>query len=192
MDVLTAIKTRRSIGLVKQEPVPKEMIETLLEAATWAPCHHRTEPWRFFVMTGEGRNALSDTFVKMAKAKMEEPLSEEDQKKLEKEKNKPLRAPVVIAVAVKPAEDNPKVVLEEEFAAGHAAVQNLLLAAHSLGLGAVWRTGAVCSAPEIRELFHLQGKAEIIGFVYVGYPDLKKDPVAKRKPVSDVTQWMDK
>ena len=62
MDVMTAIKTRRSIGKVKSDPVPKEMIETILEAGTWAPCHHQTEPWRFFVLTGDARNGLGNTF----------------------------------------------------------------------------------------------------------------------------------
>ena len=62
MDVMTAIKTRRSIGKVKSEPVPKEMIEMILEAGTWAPCHHQTEPWRFFVLTGDARNGLGETF----------------------------------------------------------------------------------------------------------------------------------
>ena len=52
MDVLTGIKTRRSIGKVKSDPVPKEMIETILEAGTWAPCHHQTEPWRFLCVNG--------------------------------------------------------------------------------------------------------------------------------------------
>src|SRR4051794_16718033 len=103
MDVITAIKTRRSIGKVKPDSVSKEMIETILEAGTWAPCHHQTEPWRFFVLTGDARKSLGNIFAQIAKASMSEPVSEEDQKKLEREQNKPLRAPVIITVAVEPS-----------------------------------------------------------------------------------------
>jgi nitroreductase len=46
MDVFEAIKGRRSIGMVKQDLIKQEVIEQLLEAATWAPNHHHTEPWR--------------------------------------------------------------------------------------------------------------------------------------------------
>ncbi|USK60975.1 nitroreductase family protein [Peribacillus asahii] len=190
MDVITAIKTRRSIGVVKPDPVPKESVEAILEAGTWAPCHHRTEPWRFFVLTGDGRNRLGNLFAQMTQAKMEGPLSEEDQKRLEREKNKPLRAPVIITVAVEPSEQS-KVLLQEEFAAVHAAVQNMLLTAHSLGLGAVWRTGDICYAPEVKEFFGLTGKSEVVGFLYIGYSDIQKELKGKRKHFSEVTQWMD-
>ena len=189
MDVMTAIKTRRSIGKVKPDSVPKEMIETILEAGTWAPCHHQTEPWRFFVLTGDGRKGLGNVFVQITKATMQEPISEEDQKRLEREQNKPLRAPVLITVAVEPS-DNSKVFIQEEFAAVHSAVQNMLLAAHSLGLGAVWRTGGICYAPEVKQYFGLTGKAEVVGFLYIGYPDMKKE--GRRKHFSEVTKWMEK
>ena len=188
MDVMTAIKTRRSIGKVKSDPVPKEMIETILEAGTWAPCHHQTEPWRFFVLTGDARNSLGKLFAQMVKDNMKEPITEEDKKRLEREHNKPLRAPVIIAVAVEPS-DNSKVFIQEEFAAVHSSVQNMLLAVHALGLGAVWRTGEVCYAPEVKQYFGLNGKSELVGFLYIGYPDMKKE--GKRKHFSEVTKWME-
>ena len=119
---------------------------------------------------------------------MPEPISEEDQKRLERELNKPLRAPVIIAVAVEPT-DNSKVFIQEEFAAVHSAVQNMLLAVHSLGLGAVWRTGGICYAPEVKQHFGLTGKSELVGFLYIGYPDMKKE--GKRKHFSEVTKWME-
>lgn len=61
MDVLEAIATRRSIGKVKEDPVPSELIHQIVEAGTWAPSHFRTEPWRFFVLTGDARKALGKT-----------------------------------------------------------------------------------------------------------------------------------
>ena len=188
MDTVTAIKNRRSNGLVTDEPVPEELIEQVLEAGTWAPSHHRTEPWRFFVLTGSGRKPLGETLAKIQERKMDDPESETNQKKLEATKQKPYRAPVVIAVAVEPS-DNPKVIEQEEHGAVYAAIQNMLLAAHELGLGTYWRTGAPAYDPEMRELFGLSEKGEVLGFVYLGYPK-KELPEGKRKPVGEVTKWI--
>ncbi|GAB7388584.1 NAD(P)H nitroreductase [Bacillaceae bacterium] len=189
MDVLEAIRERRSIGKVKPDPVEKEKIEKMLEAATWAPNHHRTEPWKFFVLTGEGRRPLGRTLAEIAKEKMEDPTTEENQKILKREEEKLFRAPVVIAVAAVPADD-PKVVKREETAAVSAAVQNMLLAAHALGLGAIWRTGKQTYHPKMKELFGLREQDEILGFVYVGYPDMPQ-PEGKRIPFPEKTKWID-
>ena len=60
MELKEAIRNRRSIGKVKQDSVDKALIEEILEAGTWAPNHCHTEPWRFWVMTGEGRGLRSE------------------------------------------------------------------------------------------------------------------------------------
>src|SRR3712207_7001605 len=59
MDVIHAIETRRSIGRVKQDPVPRDLIERILESAVHAPNHRITEPWRFHVFTSKGRGELA-------------------------------------------------------------------------------------------------------------------------------------
>src|SRR5665647_40126 len=66
MNIWEAIRERRTIGRVKQNPIAREQIELLLEAAAWAPSHHTTEPWRFFVMTGEGRAVLGQAYADIA------------------------------------------------------------------------------------------------------------------------------
>lgn len=190
MDVLTAISTRRSIGVVKPDPVPTELINKILEAGTWAPSHHRTEPWKFFVLTGDARKKLGNTLASILESTLEVPLSEEGKKRLEKEAAKPLRAPVIIAAAVEPT-INDKVLINEEYAAVNAAIQNMLLAAHALGLGTVWRTGKVCYSPEIKQLFGLSDKGEMLGFIYLGYPNMKEIR-GKRKHYSEVTKWFDR
>lgn len=189
MDVFEAITKRRSIGVVKQDPVPVDLINKILEAGTWAPAHHRTEPWRFFVLTGDARNKLGKTLSSIAEKSLEDPNSEESKVKLAKEAQKPLRAPVIIAVAVEPTV-NSKVIVKEEYAAVNAAIQNMLLATHALGLGAVWRTGNVCYSSEVKQLFELDEQSEMLGFLYIGYPNMK-ELIGKRKPVSEVTKWLD-
>lgn len=169
MDALEAIFTRRSIGVVTEQVPPEDLIEKIVEAGTWAPNHFRTEPWRYFVLTGDGRGPLGETLAKIAARDMEEPESAENKEKLEKVKRKPFRAPVIIVAAVEPS-DNPKVILKEEYAAVNAGIQNMLLAAHALGLGAIWRTGRPCYDDEVRKLFGISERGEVLGFIYIGYP----------------------
>src|SRR5215472_18850192 len=95
------IKQRRSIGQFTQDQPTLAQIERLLEAATYAPNHHVTEPWHFFVLTGAAREELGKVMAESLKAYMEEPTSKKSQFQLLKECNKPLRAPVVITVAAR-------------------------------------------------------------------------------------------
>jgi len=189
MNILDAIRTRRSIGKVTQEPVDRAFVETILEAATWAPSHGRTEPWKFFVMQGDGRKRLGAVLADIAKEKMTEPLTEANEETLGKERAKALRSPVVIAVTCEPANDSAVTVIEDK-AAVAAAVQNMLLAAHSLGLGAVWRTGPQAYHPKMNELFEVGPSGTVIGFVYLGHPDMVP-PEAKRKAAAERTVWID-
>lgn len=188
MDVFEAIKTRRSVGVVSDKEVPKEMVEKILEAGIWAPTHFYTEPWRFFVITEDGRKPLGDLLAEIAKEGMDEPESESNQIKLEKVKRKPFRAPVIIVAAVEPS-DNPKAILTEEYASVSAAVQNMLLAAHALGLGAIWRTGKVCYDARMRDFFGLSEKGEVLGFIYLGYPE-NEPREGKREPFTSKTEWL--
>lgn len=92
MNVHEAIQTRRSKALIEDKAVPKELIEQIIEAGTYAPNHHRTEPWRFFVLTGEGRNQLGEVFGEIIAERQDDPDSEESKKKIERVKNNPLRS----------------------------------------------------------------------------------------------------
>ncbi|MGG0717306.1 nitroreductase [Robertmurraya massiliosenegalensis] len=190
MDALEALRTRRSIGRVQDKEVPKELIEKIIETATWAPNHVKTEPWRFFVLTGDGRKRLGDTLASIVEKDMDDPTTEDNKRKIEKARKNPFRAPVIIVAAVEPSE-HPKVILKEEYAAVNAGVQNMLIAAHALGLGAIWRTGKPCYDREASNLFGLSEKGEVLGFIYIGYPDMNP-PAKKVKPVDEVTTWIDK
>ncbi|MCM3762001.1 nitroreductase [Alkalihalobacillus oceani] len=188
MDVLEAIRSRRSIGLVKEDPLDKETIAKIIEAGTWAPSHYRTEPWHFFVMEGKARKALGKALVKIALEEMDDPMTEANQKKVEKVAEKPFRAPVIIAVAVRPS-DNPRALKLEEAGAVYAAIQNMLLAAHGLGVAGYWRTGAPAYHPTMKKLFGLADHEYIAGFLYFGYP--KREPhEGKRRPINEVTTWL--
>ncbi|MGN7383999.1 MULTISPECIES: nitroreductase family protein [unclassified Paenibacillus] len=188
MRIEEAIKGRRSIGRVKPDPVDKSLIEKLLEAAVWAPNHYKTEPWRFFVMTGEGRNRLAGAYKEIAREEAEAagtPVSEEQ---LRKHWDKAFRAPVIIAVAASPT-SMPKVHWIEEMAAVHAAVQNMLLTAHSLGLGAIWRSGDPMYHPRMKQAFGLEEHEEVAGLIYLGYPENGQPPAPAKTSFAQRTIW---
>lgn len=188
MNIEEAIRTRRTIGRVKKDPVDRALIERLLDAAVWAPSHHNTQPWSFIVMTGEGRGRLAEGYARVSAAAVPELSGQPLEDRLAKERTKAFRAPVVIAAVCSPSDD-PRAVLAEELAAAQAAVQNLLLSAHANGLGAIWRSGDPMYNPIMRETFGLREQDQIVGFIYLGYPDMTA-PEPQRVPATAKTVWL--
>src|SRR4051794_9365488 len=136
MDALEAIKTRISPAqLTEPGPTPSQLHEILLAGAS-APDHGRLQPWRFILIDGEARHRLGDLMARSI-ARREPGAAEQ---KIETERKKAFRAPLVIVVAAV-VQDAPKVPAIEQVVAAGAAAQNMLLAAHAMGLGGFWRTG---------------------------------------------------
>lgn len=189
MGVEEAIRSRRTIGKVKQTPVERAVIENLLEAAAWAPSHHNTQPWKFIVMTGAGRAKLGEGYARVAAATISGLEGPQLEDRLARERSKANRSPVVILAVCSPSKDE-RAILAEELAATHAAVQNLLLAAHAQGLGAIWRSGEPIYHPIMKETFELEAEDHIVGAIYIGYPDMTA-PEPKRTPVSEKTVWLE-
>ena len=189
MNTLDAITTRQSIGKVKPDPVPREIIEKLLAAAAQAPNHYKVRPWRFVVLTGSARERLGEVMAGTFLEKFPDLPPDARSKALEKERSKPLRSPLLIAVGVdKPAES--KVIEIENVCAVAAACQNLLLAAHALGLAAKWRTGDPAFAPKVKEFLGFELDQHLIAFLYIGYPEGEVEPVI-RPSFDDRTVWME-
>jgi nitroreductase len=183
MDVFEAIHNRHSLGKVKPDPVPRELIEKMLAAAVQAPNHYKVRPWRFVVLSGEALTKLGDVMA----ASQQERHPEFPPEAFEKCRSLPLRAPVLIAVGVdKPSEA--KVLEIENVCAAAAATQNLLLAAHALGLGAKWRTDIWARDARVKEFLGFEPDQHIIGFIYVGYPEFESEP-ASRPSFEDRTVW---
>ncbi len=185
METLDAIFTRQSIGEVKPDPVPRELIEKILSAAVQAPNHYKVRPWRFVVLSGAGREKLGHVIAQSFAGKFPQaPASA-----LEKERARPLRAPVLIAIGVdKPSE--PKVLEIENICAAAAAVENLLLAAHALGLAAKWRTGEDARDPLVKQFLGFAPDQTMIALVYIGYPAIELEAV-NRPGFEDRTVWME-
>jgi nitroreductase len=188
MDVIQAIETRQSMGRVKQDPVPKELVERILESAVHAPNHRLTEPWRFHVFTGKGRGELARVRAEIASLQAEAEGESEEMAagRISRERKKAFRAPVVIAVISKAGRDEVETL--ENYAACAAAVQNMQLTAHALGLGMMWRTGPIVYHDRMREFFDLKEGDTMVAHLYVGYPDMAERP-RRREAAREKTTW---
>ncbi len=160
MDVLEAIKGRRSIRKYTQEPVSEEQVMQILEAGQWAPSRGNSQAWKFIVL----RNAqgLKDLAEAIPTGKF---LAE---------------APSGIAVVIDPkASKHP----EQE---GAAAIQNMLLAAHALGLGACWISVHSTDCEEkARQLLQIPDEELLLSVVSIGHP--AETPEKGRKGLDEIT-----
>ena len=157
------IRTRRtSLLMDPDDPVPDELISILLELATWAPNHKRTWPWRFTVITGDARYRLGEALAAVAAGAGVPP------EKAAKLPTKYARSPAVVLVWVKV--DPQPVRAKEDRDAVAAAVQNLLLAATSFGLGNYWATVPEVLEDCVRRFAHLDDDHDLVALVYLGWP----------------------
>jgi len=185
MDIIEAIHSRVSEGKMRPEPLPRELIEKLLDAAVQAPNHYKVRPWRFVVLIRDGRNRLGNLMAEVLYQKYPELKAEA----LDKERAKPLRSPVIIAVGVdRPIET--KVSELENICATAAACQNILLAAHAFGLGAHWRTGDAARDPLVKKFLGFTKDQQLIAFLYIGYPEVPREQY-KRVGFEDRTIWIE-
>ncbi len=178
MSIFNVIQRRRSIGKMTEQSPTRKQIEQLLEAATHAPNHHIVEPWRFFVLAGKARNELGEIMASSLATRMQETTSEQAQALLNKERNKPLRSPIVIAIVAEHS-TNPKIVNIENVEATAAAVENMLLVAEEMGLACMWRTGNAAYDPHVKQRLGLSPEDTIVAFLYVGFPAI---PRTERHP----------
>jgi nitroreductase len=184
METFEAIRTRRTIGKSSGD-VSREAITELIEAATWAPNHKLTQPWRFTVVTGTARERLGEVWGREAAANAEPAMRAAV---MEGEARKPLRAPAVIVVSTR-TDANP-VTAEEDLTATAAAVQNLLLAAHAKGLSAAWKTGKIVYNAEVKRFLGIDQSDRVIAFVYLGAV-AKEEPAARDRRVASTITWLD-
>lgn len=182
VETYDAIMTRRSVPKLSDRVPSKEQIERVLEAGVRAPTHHLTQPWRFVVLAGNERDAFGDAWVAG---------TEREGKRVDGVKEKAFRAPVILCVIEHPHTNHPKVIQEEEHYAVGAAMQNVLLAAHDMGLGAMLRTGPAAALKEVRDLLGVGDDELIAGLIYLGFPAAGDSdrPGTRRTPATEVTEW---
>ena len=184
METIEALTTRISIAqLVDPAPAGTDL-DTILQAGISAPDHGRLRPWRFLLIEGDARMKLGEVWSEALGKR--DPDAPEDA--LEREKKKPLRAPLLIAVCAIVDAENTIPVIEQVLSAGTAA-QNILLAAHSLGYGAMWRTGANAYDENVKVALGLGEKDALVGYLYLGTPRGKPRVIRDTDSAPYVLPW---
>jgi nitroreductase len=166
MDVFDALLHRRSVSpRVVGDPGPDDaQLDLMFRAGARAADHGSLRPWRFIVVRGDARAALGEVFAK-ARAARDPSAKEAD---LARERAKPLRTPVMIALGVHLRKDKAAIRPLDQILATAAAGQNILLAAFALGFGAMWLTGSNCYDALVKQALGLQESDAIAGFLYIG------------------------
>lgn len=169
MDVETAIRTRRTHKAYRPEPVPRLIVEELLELARWAPNHHLTNPWRFRVV---GPAALD---------RLKEAAGAESASKLD-------RAPTLVVCSCvlsgDPVQD------EEDLHAAGIAAYIVLLGAHARGLAGYWRTPEVLRTDAGRAAVGLGEDERFVSLIHLGNP-IQDQRTPERDPPDQVVTFLD-
>jgi nitroreductase len=208
VDAFTLMRTRRSVRRFRADVPPRAVIEQLLGAAITAPSASNKQPWRFFVVTRRDLIARMADEVRAATLRIArhiEPASQDAFRAYGDYFTRFEAAPVVIAALHRPltllsnlaqpdmpADDRARIVAMERDSGlmGTAmALENLLLAAHALGLGASGMTGPLVAVDRLRALLDVPDSWEIAALVPLGYPD-EEPPATQRKPVENVVRWI--
>jgi len=189
MDLFEAMKARRSCRSFLPDAIDSQVIESILEAATWAPSPLNMQPWEFIVITSEGlRDSIFDEAERCRKWAFEK----SGWKWLDSYHVTFLKqAPVIIAVVGDPKKTGVDMLMEEGMAgyqaACAAAIQNIHLAACAFGLGSLWFT--LFDKKALREILEISPEKTPVALVLLGKP--KSEPMAMpRKEVKDKTRYI--
>jgi len=181
------LAARRSVKpdrLAAPGPDP-EQLRQILTVAARVPDHKKLAPWRFIVFEGDARKSMGEIFAKACEAEESQPPSPV---RLDLERGRFLRAPLVVAVvsSIKP---RPGVPEWEQVLSAAAACFNLCLAASALGFGASWITEWIAYSKTVREALGLKETERIVGYVYIGQPMEKPDERERPDIDSLITRW---
>jgi len=163
MDSIEALTTRSSAKTYGETAPTREHLDTVLQAAVRAPDHGRLRPWRFMLIEGDQRRKFGEMLAASALRRVPA-LSEGD---LQRERDKALRAPLIIVVACRIVPGTKVPAIEQLLAAG-AAAQNILLALHTLGYVAAWKTGEAAYDTGVKKALGLAADDHLVGFIYTG------------------------
>jgi nitroreductase len=184
MEAYEALITRVSPAEIGDPAPGDETLQKIIAAALRAPDHGRLHPWRFLAIRGEGRSRLGDVFA--AAYQKREPNATPEV--LERERQKPLRGPLLI-VAVARIDESSRIPAVEQLLSAGAAAQNIMLASHALGFAAMWKTGDAAYDPAVKEALGLEASEAIAGLLYIGTPKVMPKPPAPVDPADYVRSW---
>jgi nitroreductase/YHS domain-containing protein len=184
--VLDLIRRRRSIPKFTGAPVPRAVVEHMLEAATWAPNHHLTEPWQFFVLEDEAKVQFAELRREFRLGLFSDPASPPAQVAAGRIFTETSATPVIIVVTTRVSAD--PALTDDDFGATMCAAQNMLLVALDEGVGTYLRTGGFIHDARLRAFLNLPQDRRVAAVIYAGYPAVV--PERRRAPWSEKAVWL--
>ncbi len=169
------LRGRRTINLFLPTPVPNALVEEAIEAATWAPNHHVTEPWTFYLLGRETIDRCLDLVNDLVAER-------KGAKAAEFKRASWAEKPGWVVVTCKKSEDQLR--QREDYAACAAAIQNLFLYLWKAGVGSKWTTGAITRDARFIDIVGIPENEYVVGLIWYGYP--KVTPSQKRARVEEV------
>ncbi|MGC4037040.1 MAG: nitroreductase [Chitinophagaceae bacterium] len=186
-DFNALVKTRRSVfpdQFDTTRKVPDEIINQIVENATWAPNHGQTEPWQFTIFSGEGLKKFASFQSELYK---EEAGADFNEGKFSKLQTQPLRASHIIAIGMKRTTIK-RIPEIEDVEAVACAVQNIYLSVTAYGLGGYWTTGGITYFEGAKDFFGLGEQDKLLGFFYIAYVAVPS-ATGKRSPLTEKVKW---
>jgi nitroreductase len=168
MELEQAIRSRRTHKAFAREPLPRPLLDELLELGRWAPNHHLTNPWRFRVLGPESLGALKRAAGPEAASKLD-------------------RAPTLVVATVMRSDD--PVQDEEDLCATACATYAVLLGAHARGLAGYWRTPGVLRTEAGLQALDIPEDERFVALIHLGWPRQEKAP-PERLPPEDVISYL--
>jgi nitroreductase len=181
--ILQAINGRRSAKAAMLEgPSPdRAAIEAIIAAGAAAPDHGLLIPFRFVEIAPERRAALADAFEANLRVQQDHPSPDD----VARARDKALHGPLLIAMIGRFQPRHPKITLSDQWLAAGGALQNMVLAAESLGLGVALRSGHALASPAMRTAFKLAKGEELLCFLAIG-SNTKRQPDRPKPELSAV------
>ncbi len=170
------LRGRRTIELFLQTPVPDALVKEAIEAAIWAPNHHVSEPWKYYLLGQESISSCLNLVRDIVTAKKDARAGEFKAKNWSEK-------PGWLVVSCR-SSDN-ELTQTEDYAACCAATQNLLLYLWKAGVGSKWTTGDITQDPRFFDIVGINADNEfVVGLIWYGYPKLT--PTQSRKGLDDI------
>lgn len=158
------LRGRRTIEIFLQTPVPDALAKEAIETASWAPNHHVTEPWRFYLLGAQAIDACLDLVRDIVTAK-------KDAKAGDFKARSWSQKPGWLVVSCRKSDD--ALLQREDYAACCAAIQNILLYLWKAGVGSKWTTGDITRDARFFDIIGANADEEfVVGLIWYGYPKL--------------------
>jgi len=163
MELLAAIESRSSAARLGLPAPTPEHLARILDVAAHAPDHGRLRPWRFIVVDAGLRDGFALAAARAKRVRLPSMSEEQFAAECEKMKNSPTI--VVVGCTVRREHKVPEI---EQVIAAAAAAENLFLAAHDLGYGVMWKTGAAAYDAGVKAAIGLSAEDHIVGIMHLG------------------------